>query len=1604
MKRYNANQDHPQHLTNNVGDSMWKFRSVMKLLCGRHFKKRVNVFNSIIMLMMSSIPCSAQITNPDDYVDIQNEDVWGRTSSYELSASEKPFGINYDANSGQISFEVVDVAIPGNFDIPVELRRVLKFDAAQKSSSGDFLNWSIDIPRIYAKSLYREGTTQKTGWYAGTACTSPMGEIELSTGSTQAFTKIEPFKYYNGATLVIPGKTSETILKTSDGWRTKSNYKITCLSADTFTVTSPEGTIYTMNHRVRNVTGYHNRANGIWEFAELALVTNIEDRFGNWVEYEYNQYGGLNRIHSSDGREITISRTNGTTQWMDYSPGRVESVTANGRTWSYDYVSLYLSDVTLPDGTTWEYSSETTGQYSKTRSASSTSGYSCSVVSQEPDIITIKNPAGATAALTLTTTYHGRANVYRLSRPHTYTNPNMTAIPETYVVTPKCSAARALTRKQISGAGFGNIVTTYNYSSNPGYFDPNSTPSETITNFTYGVPVPPSINTYDKRLKHKYTIENKPDGSKTVYFFNRDGSSFLEGTLVAQDDYDTDGITRLKRTEISHSQGSYVGNPQTMDNLDNIAPQAYRINTIQAKSSYSYSNGTDIFYTDNLEFDTYGFVTKSKSSNNFNGKIKYVKNTFSHYPTDWVIGLPTKYEVSATDSNYTTVSELTYHTSSYSGWYLPYQIKQYGTWITRFSQYHTTAGYKGSPKKVEYNQTLKTSSGSNSSTYRYRTLTNFKRGIPQTVTLPARYSHTATMTYNQTVDNNGWVTSITSLNGKTASYTHDPLGRVESLDLPDSWLDHYLDWSYNSAGYFQRDLYSCTLNSTKTGCNSGTVKLKTTGIHDALLRNVTTHLHDPSSNDYRYTERQFDFAYRNIFSSFADANAGETEGTFSQYDGLGRVISTNISHGGTVTTEYLAGNKIRTTDGEGNVSTTTYLAYDSPIYEQATFIDSPENVDTSINVNLFGDVTSITQSGPGKNGVGTVSQTEYRAYDARHHLCKIVRNDVGTTAFNNTVLGEVNWSAEGVSGGTVTNCTATVSTAQKVVNLYDNLGDIWKVTYADTSPDKTYTRDNNGNLLTLTAGGVSTTYLYNALDLVEKETMVVDGQSFVLDYHYATSGALSGITYPNGHRVNFAPNGFGEPTEAKRQAASGVNSLTYADNATYHANGMLATFTYGNGLNYALILNNRRLPETFTDSRTGLVAASQTYHYDDNQNFIKILDNVNSAYSLTSLAYDGLDRLTSATGGSGIGSSTMSYDSLGNITKLNTKNRTLDYTYNTTTNRLSSVNSGLTEQKDYTSFAYDSRGNITNNSHRSFSYNRANQMYASGSYQYVYDGHNRRVKTVDSDGTSYSMYGYDGTLRYIKSPTQTVNYIQLGAKLIAKDGVTQSSNSSTQHIRPFGSSIEGENEDAGYTGHKFDTDLGLGYMQARYYDPVIGRFYSNDPVDAVSHLSNEEGIRGFNRYSYAVNNPYKYTDPDGKAICGGLCVGAAAAVVTCAKSTACRTTVAGVLVTVGLINAGEDIGEATENLAESANSLRQNKEDQMKAALEGDISTVNDLTDETGQLTSEMAEALGETGKALSGAVPGTSMSGPAPTSSTDVQVAGAVEAIKKVTSTDEKE
>ncbi|WP_080734831.1 RHS repeat domain-containing protein [Porphyromonas gulae] len=63
----------------------------------------------------------------------------------------------------------------------------------------------------------------------------------------------------------------------------------------------------------------------------------------------------------------------------------------------------------------------------------------------------------------------------------------------------------------------------------------------------------------------------------------------------------------------------------------------------------------------------------------------------------------------------------------------------------------------------------------------------------------------------------------------------------------------------------------------------------------------------------------------------------------------------------------------------------------------------------------------------------------------------------------------------------------------------------------------------------------------------------------------------------------------------------------------------------------------------------------------------------------------------------------------------------------------------------------------------------------------------------------------------------------------------------------------------GYTGHEYLPWFGLVNMNARLYDPAIGRFLSPDPYVQMPDFS-----QNFNRYSYCLNNPLKFTDPSGE--------------------------------------------------------------------------------------------------------------------------------------------
>lgn len=71
---------------------------------------------------------------------------------------------------------------------------------------------------------------------------------------------------------------------------------------------------------------------------------------------------------------------------------------------------------------------------------------------------------------------------------------------------------------------------------------------------------------------------------------------------------------------------------------------------------------------------------------------------------------------------------------------------------------------------------------------------------------------------------------------------------------------------------------------------------------------------------------------------------------------------------------------------------------------------------------------------------------------------------------------------------------------------------------------------------------------------------------------------------------------------------------------------------------------------------------------------------------------------------------------------------------------------------------------------------------------------------------------------------------------------------------------------AGFTGHIKDSDTGLNYTQARYYELVVRRFPSVDPVTFLDTGSPSM----FDRHAYSVHDPVKNIGPTGECV-PGLC-------------------------------------------------------------------------------------------------------------------------------------
>jgi RHS repeat-associated protein len=76
---------------------------------------------------------------------------------------------------------------------------------------------------------------------------------------------------------------------------------------------------------------------------------------------------------------------------------------------------------------------------------------------------------------------------------------------------------------------------------------------------------------------------------------------------------------------------------------------------------------------------------------------------------------------------------------------------------------------------------------------------------------------------------------------------------------------------------------------------------------------------------------------------------------------------------------------------------------------------------------------------------------------------------------------------------------------------------------------------------------------------------------------------------------------------------------------------------------------------------------------------------------------------------------------------------------------------------------------------------------------------------------------------------------------------------------PFGEITTLGGTTVGFSGQRYDSELGLYYFKHRYYSPKLGRFLQPDPIGYTG--------RDFNLYTYVGNSPQKYTDPMGLQMC-----------------------------------------------------------------------------------------------------------------------------------------
>ncbi len=759
--------------------------------------------------------------------------------------------------------------------------------------------------------------------------------------------------------------------------------------------------------------------------------------------------------------------------------------------------------------------------------------------------------------------------------------------------------------------------------------------------------------------------------------------------------------------------------------------------------------------------------------------------------------------------------------------------------------------------------------------------------------------------------------------GKLANST-DPNGAASSLDYLDS-LDRitravrpmgWAMWSYPSGSETQIDSYlgiqDTTPSLTCSSCRHDQVTL------DSLGHTSTSVLvNDPEGADT--VTASYDSTGRTQTVTNAERSTSDPTYGFDTYtyDGLGRVIK--VTHKDLTYSSAYYGAAV--TSGVGGITAQLCSSSTYGLGFPTLFVD-----EAGKKREIWADGFGRTIETDEPNNSGTLNQNTCYSYDVMNNLTGVTqgsqtRSYVYTYQYNASGLvsqattpesGTVSYTYN-CSGVLSAVCTRTDARNVKATYAYDHLNRLTGITYTGgtpATPAVTYTYDSGTNQkgfrTGMTDGSGSTTWTYNSAGWVVNEQRTIAGKTNTISYAYNQDGSLKTITYPSGRIVTYSISNAGRALSAIDSA----NNIQYAITASYAPVGGLNSVIYGKvnsgfgGVTETRAYNSRLEFNSIAASSTAGTAENLAFNYGtttNNGTLNSIQNNVTSGLS-ESFTYDSLSRIVSGatTSNTATGCWGQSFgitgnppdDAKSNLTQINVTQCTggaLSVTVGATTNRINS-----------TGFVHDLSGNMTTEGGTvgyTYTFDAENHLTQaagtpSGTWTYAYDGNGMRVeKSNASGGTLYWRAITGETIAETDLTGSTTNsayreYIFFaGRRIASRDSVPNVYFYYADHLgsttaittasgtvcyqasfTPYGEEHTAQTttcpQNYKFTGYERDSETGLDYAFARYYDSRLGRFMSADPMggDATDPQS-------LNRYAYVGNSAVNFTDPSGLRLC-----------------------------------------------------------------------------------------------------------------------------------------